>query len=139
MPRRGAGYRYPHATTDAREHACRMCTVIGLIAAKARDGAEEWGTLHQLPPLDSGPQARKIRNQLFDGRTCKKNTNVHGELSVSVKYLNPDGTHTDSSALTDHGYVLVVRVWPKDTGRKEITRRVSRGESLAFNPYRETQ
>lgn len=137
MPRKTAGYRFPHATTEAREHDHRMCQVIGAIAQRAADGAEEWGTAHHMPPLGDEAEAHRARNRLFGGRGCSRLAKVHGALSVSVMYLTPGGEYTNTRTATERGYVLVVRVWPRSTGRREIIARVERGERLTYNAFRE--
>ena len=137
MPRTRAGYRYPHASTDAREHDHRMCAVIDAIAQRAGSGAEEWGTAHHMPPLGSATEAHRARNKLFNGRDCAKLAKAHGALSVSVMYLTPSGEYTNTRTTAGDGYVLVVRVWPRATGQQEIVSRVGRGERLTYNAFRE--
>ena len=63
MPRSQAGYKYPHVTTDARKHECRLCEVVGKIAERAAAGDEEWGTAHHMPPVNASEErAEEIRD-----------------------------------------------------------------------------
>jgi hypothetical protein len=139
MPRKTAGYRYPHATTDARRHDHRMCAVIQKIAERAASGTEDWGTPHRLPPLDTTEaQAEEIRDQLFNGRNCRRVARAAGgPLSVSVTFLTPDGQLANSPAVRrPEGYILIVRVWQRGTSRLHIAARVENGERLPYNPLR---
>lgn len=141
MPRNTYGRRYPHATTEARKHNCVMCHIVGMIAERAASGAEEWGTPHQMPALASHTEheAEQIRDQLFLGRSCRKNKKHAGALSVSVTYLTPDGQLVNSPpARRDEGYVLVVRVWTRDAAYAEMSRRADAGVPFAYNPLKET-
>lgn len=135
MPRTAAGRRYPHATTDARRHACIMCHIIGMIADRAAAGAEEWGTPHRMPPVTDGEDcAAQVRRDLFLGRSCRKLASRHGPLSVSVHWLTPGGETVNRPAVRrPEGWVLVVRVWSRDQGNAEIVRRASAGEQLHYN------
>lgn len=127
MPRKQAGYRYPHVTTDAREHDHRMCKVIEVIADRVLAGTEEWGVPHAMPPVPDEATAKKTRSRFFTAKFCKILERRYGELmSVRCEY-----------ELTGAGYVVTVQVWPRSVARAEITRRVSAGEKLAYNPYRE--
>lgn len=140
MPRKTYGARYPHATTAARKHECLMCAVIGKIAGRAGEGTEEWGTPHRMPVLDvTEAEAEEIRDQLFNGRNCRKLARVHGQLSVSVTFLTGDEQLVNSPAFRrPEGYVLVVRVWQRAHAQAEIARRVEAGEKLTYNVLRET-
>ena len=140
MPRKGAGAKYPFATTAARTHDCTMCPVIGHIAERARTGDEPWGTEHDLslPGEVTEERAEEIRHQLFGGKRCRKLARTHGELSVSVTYRTPDGTLQNSPPVRlEAGYQLVVRVWTRRAANAEIERRVEAGEPLAFNVMRQ--
>lgn len=136
MARKTAGARYPHASSTARQHDHRWCPVIGVIAERVADGAEDWGLEHVMPPIGSETRAVEIRQGLFRGRDCAKLKKAHGELSVSVTYRAPDGTLSQSPVVTYQGYVLVVRVWPRVAGKKEVARRVTDGEALHYNVMR---
>jgi hypothetical protein len=135
MPRTSAGKAYPHITTDAKKHECRLCDVIGKIAERARSGEEKWGTEHDMPLLSrSESEIAEIRRQLFAARYCRRLALVHGTLSVSVTYRGPDGSLINSPPVRlEGGYQLVVRVWSREQSKKEIVRRVAAGESLAYN------
>lgn len=141
MPRKGAGYKYPHVTTAAKVHDHTMCPVIGAIATRARAGDEPWGTEHEMPPLPLDEDAvTRIKNQLFLGRSCQKLAREHGALSVSVTYRTPDGQLQNSPPVRlEGGYVLVVRVWDRRTAKAEIERRVEQGQPLAYNVMRNAQ
>lgn len=136
MPRATAGYRYPHATTAAREHDHKFCDVVAAIAARAAAGHEEWGTVHLMPPIADAGQAKTVRNKIFNGRNCKQLAARFGTLSVSVRYLVPSGDFTNKQAPVNGAYVLVVGVYLREQARQEIAGRVGRGEQLAYNPYR---
>jgi hypothetical protein len=127
MPRKTAGYRYPHATTAARSHDHGMCRVIEAIADRVLAGREDWGTPHPMPPVSDEATARRLRARLFGTKRCRQIEQRYGEpMSVRCEY-----------ELTGNGYVLTVQVWPRSAGRAEIARRMKRGEPLAYNPYRE--
>lgn len=139
MPRKGAGARYPFATTAARTHDCTMCPVIGHIAERARNGDEPWGTEHDIGPLSlDEDRIEQIRHQLFGGKRCRKLARTHGELSVSVTYRTEAGELQNSPPVRlEAGYQLVVRVWTRRAANAEIERRVEAGEPLAFNVMRQ--
>lgn len=147
MPRKGAGRRYPFATTDARPHDHTMCPVTGTIATAARAGDEPWGTEHPMPlmPVDE-ETIERIRHQLFAAQRCRKLALEHGDLSVSIRYrravtkCSSSCTADDPCHLQDKppvrlegGYQLVVRVWPKGQGRQKITRDAEAGKPLPYN------
>lgn len=138
MPRTGAGRRYPHATTDARRHACTMCHVVGLVAERAESGAEDWGTPHRMPPVTDGEdRAEQVRRDLFVARSCPKLAKRHGPLSVSVQWLAADDSTVNRPTVRrPEGWVLVIRVWSRDQARAEIARRVGAGEQLHYNVMR---
>jgi hypothetical protein len=138
MPRKTAGYKYPHVSSTAREHDHRMCAVIDAIARRAASGAEPWGTPHHMPPLGDESQAHRVRNRLFGGRSCPRLARVHGTLSVSVMYATDAGEYTNARTATGKGFVLVVRVFTRDAGQQAITERVASGQQLAYNPRKET-
>lgn len=138
MPRNTYGNRYPHVTTAARKHECRMCAVVGAIAAAAGSGAEAWGTAHRMPALEGEASAAEdIRDALFAARGCRALAGEHGKLSVSVKFVAPDDSERNKPPVRrPEGYVLVVRVWRRDQAQQEIARRVSAGEGLSYNVMR---
>lgn len=128
MARKTAGRRYPHATTDAREHDHRMCKVVEAIADRVTAGQEEWGIVHPMPPVGDEATAKSIRARLFRAKFCTALKKKYGELmSVRCEY-----------ELTELGYVISVQVWPRSVARAEITRRVNAGEKLHYNPFRES-
>lgn len=125
MPRRTAGRRYPHATTDAREHDHRMCLVVQAIADRATAGDEPWGTRHDMPVLPDEATAKKVRSRMHTTKFCRGLERRFGEL-MSVKCeIEPAAK----------GWLVWVKVWPRSLARAEITRRVSAGEQLHYNPY----
>jgi hypothetical protein len=137
MPRTRAGYKFPHVTTQAKEHDHALCKVVEAVAARAAAGHEEWGTVHLMPPVDDGGRAKAVRNKIFGARNCAVLAGRFGELSVSVRYLHPDGSLSNTQAPVSGAYRLAVAVYLRDAARAEIIGRVRRGEPLAFNPYRE--
>lgn len=137
MPRTTAGHRYPHVSTTARPHDHAMCKVIEAIAERAASGTEEWGTIHDMPPVGDEVKAHALRNKLFNARNCGQLADKYGPLSVSVRYRHPDGQLRNQRVPAGRGYVLVVAVYPRDMARAEITRRVGDGKKLAYNPRRE--
>lgn len=137
MARKTAGYRYPHATTAARQHDHSMCAVAETIAARAEAGAEEWGTPHRLPPVGDPAEAHRIRNRLFAAKQCKRVQKAHGMLSIAVHYLTDGEELTNTRTATGRGHILVIRVWPIAHGRARITERVEAGEQLDYNPWKE--
>jgi hypothetical protein len=112
-----------------------MCAVVGKIAGRARDGLEQWGTFHQLPPIDVTEQrATEIRQALFAARYCRRLAAEHGALSVSVMWERPDGQRVNGDPVrAEGGYRLVVRVWTRPKAKKEIVRRVNNNEPLDYN------
>jgi hypothetical protein len=138
MARTRAGYKYPHATTDARPHDHRMCRVIEVIAGRATAGAEAWGTIHHMPPIGDEQAASRARARLFNARNCPRLAIKYGQLSVSVHYTADDGTTSNERVAGEHGYVLAVRVYPRAMARSEIVRRVRAGQPLAYNARKET-
>lgn len=137
MPRTRAGKRYPYATTDARPHDHTFCGVAAAIARSAAAGAEDWGTPHPLvlPADATEDDARRIRRGIFTGRGCPRG--VHGPLSVAVKWRTEDGGEVNGEpSRTAAGYVLVVRVWQRDAGKRELARRVRQGQELHYNVLR---
>lgn len=138
MPRKTAGHRFPHATTEARPHDHTMCKIIDMIAERAGSGDEEWGTVHRMPPLPDAAQAHAVRNKLFNARKCRTLARIHGTLSVSVRYATDTGELTNTRTVTAKGYVLAVAVYPRAQARQNIITRVNSGERLSYNAYRET-
>jgi hypothetical protein len=138
MPRKGAGYKYPHITTAARVHDHTMCPVTSAIAEAARAGDEPWGTEHDMPIMAvDADKAIEIRRKLFTAKDCKRLAAVHGALSVSVTWRTPEGGLQNSPPVRlEGGYQLVVRVWAKSIAKAEIQRRVEAGEPLAYNVMR---
>lgn len=127
MARKTAGYRYPHATTDAREHDHRMCLVVQAIADRATAGTEPWGTRHPMPLVPTQEIAKKTRARMHNAKFCRQLEQRYGELmSVKCDY-EPSGDR----------WQIWVQVWPRSVARAEITRRVRAGEGLAYNPYKE--
>jgi len=131
-----AGARYPHASTAARVHDHRMCRVIEVILGRVQAGAEPWGTPHPMPALTDEDTARATRARLFNARNCGQLAGTYGEISVSVMYAKPNGTLTNTRTPGEGGYVLVVRVFDRATGRRAIINRVANGEQLSYNSRR---
>src|SRR5215469_10020983 len=101
MGRKTAGYRYPHATTDAREHDHRMCRVVEVIADRVLAGTEQWGIIHPMPPVGDETTAKRTRARFFNAKFCRQLERKYGELmSVRCEY-----------ELTEAGYVVSVQVW----------------------------
>ena len=136
MPRTTAGHRYPHVSVTARTHDHAMCKVVEAIAKRAAGGAEEWGTTHRMPPVGDQQRAGELRNKLFNARNCGILAGKYGPLSVSVRYLHPDGELRNKRVPAGSGFVLVVAVYPRADGRAEIARRVGDGKKLDYNPWR---
>lgn len=134
MPRTTAGHRYPYASSTARVHDHGMCKVIEAILKRIAAGTEPWGTPHDMPPLGDEQQAHATRNKLFGARNCGKLADAHGEISISVMYRQPDATLTNNRVPGTGGYILVVRVYDRDTGRRKIVSDVRAGKPLAYNP-----
>ena len=140
MPRAAAGRGYPHISSTARIHDHRFCTVIEKIIDAALSGAKPWGTPYPMPPLTDEQQAHATRNKLFGAKNCRQLEAKHGaKHSISVMYAKPDGTLTNTRVPGQGGYVLVIRAWPLDTGRRAIVNRVANGEPLAYNPMMKGQ
>lgn len=116
MARQGAGYRYPHATTDQRTHDHRFCAVVAAIAEAAESGAESWGTVHEFP-LESADEAEAARLGMYRARR-------HGH-SVRANWRR-----------SGKGYVLSVQVWTRDMAKQHIIDRANRGERLPYNVMR---
>jgi hypothetical protein len=114
-----------------------MCKVVGAIAERVASGAEPWGTPHAMPPLADEMTAHATRNRLFNARNCGILADAFGELSVSVMYARAGGALTNTRVPGDGGYVLVVRVFDRDTGRRAIINRVNAGQPLAYNRRKE--
>lgn len=134
MAKRPAGRRYPHVTTAAKEHDHRWCPVVGAVARRAVAGQEQWGVRHDLPAVgeltnDSGSGALDIKRGLYRARSCRQ---LRGEglplLSIQADY----------EQLSDGTYRPWVRVFDRAQAKKEIVRRVSSGEPLAYNTLRRT-
>ncbi len=125
MPRKTAGKRYPHATTDAREHNHQFCPVVSAIASSVSDGAEPWGTRHEWH-VTTEDAAKKAKAGFYAARYCKAITRQLGEpVSIQSNY-QPDG----------ETWTVWVRAWPRSVARAEIARRVKDGERLAYNVMR---
>jgi hypothetical protein len=141
VPRKGAGWKYPHITTQAKPHDHTMCPVIGQIATLARSGSEPWGTPHEIGPIPvTQAKITEIRNQLFHHKKCQRILAEHGALSASVTYRDPDGQLVNPGTAPpprlEGGYVLVIQVWTRERGKANIASRVEAGEPLAFNILR---
>ena len=126
--KRPAGRRYPHATTDAREHDHRWCPVAGAVAQRAMAGKEDWGTRHDYPAVRSEAEARDIKNGLYRARSCRA-LRAEGIPVLSVQ--------ADYDRMEDGTFRPWLRVWTKEAGRAEIIRRVKAGEPLHYNVMRE--
>lgn len=138
MPRQTAGHRYPHISSTARVHDHRFCRVVQQILQRIESGAEPWGSPHPMPALPGEQEAHEIRNKIFGAKNCGQLADDHGEISISVMYDPGDGKPlTNKRVAGPGGYVLVVRVFTREAGRRTIVNRVRAGEPLAFNPYRE--
>jgi hypothetical protein len=124
VPRRQPGAKYPHVTTDAKPHNHSMCPVINAIVGRVLEGQEEWGTLHRMPPVTDEATAKQVRTGFYAARYCRELTKALGEpVSVQATYEPGD----------DGTFVNTVRVWPRSVAKREIARRVSSGEPLAYN------
>lgn len=123
MPRRGAGHKYPHASTDAKPHNHRFCPVTEAIVRRAVAGTEEWGTRHAMPPVATEDAAKEAKRGFYAARYCRQLTKLLGEpISIQTDY-EPYG----------NAWVVWVKVWPRSVAKKEIARRVASGQPLAYN------
>lgn len=136
MPRTRAGYKFPHVTTQAREHDHALCKVVEVIAARAAAGQEDWGTVHAMPGVADAGQVHSVRMRLFNARRCKILAGRFGQISVSVRYQQPDGTWENKRTPVNGVHVLGVAVYLRDAARAEIIGRVRRGDQLDYNPRR---
>jgi hypothetical protein len=114
-----------------------MCRVVEAIAARAAAGVEPWGTVHPMPGIAGAQRVHAIRNRLFSGKNCGILAERFGEISVSVRYRQADGSWENKRVPVEGAYVLGVAVYLRAAARSEIIGRVQRGEKLAFNPYKE--
>jgi hypothetical protein len=130
MPNRSAGARYPHATTAAREADHTWCPALAAVAAEVEAAREPWGQLQGPYPVPGGEAAaREAKRALFRARnhTGKKRDACGARaLSVSAE-CGPDEAGNWS---------VWFRVYDRSAAKKEITRRVRSGESLAYNVMR---
>ena len=123
MPRRTAGAKYPHVTTDAKPHNHGLCPVVQAIMKRVAAGEEEWGALHKMPAVTTEADAKKVRTGFYAARYCREITRALGEpVSIQSNYDEDNGA-----------YVNWVRVWPRSVAKLEIARRVTAGEKLAYN------
>lgn len=123
MPRRQAGRKYPHVTTDAKPHNHQFCPVVEAIIARNAERGEPWGTRHDMPAVISEDEARKVRTGFYAARYCKRLSHILGEkVSIQSNYEQ-----------RGDAWVTWVRVWPRSVAKAEIARRVSSGEPLAYN------
>jgi|SRR5579862_1659847 len=128
MGKRPAGKRYPHATTDAKEHDHQYCPVAGAIARQALAGKEQWGTRHDFRPVDDQEKAEEIRLGFYRARNCAiLRQEGLPEISVRAEY----------DTLGDGTFRPWIQVFLRAQAKKEIVRRVSSGEPLAYNVMRE--
>jgi len=123
VPRRQAGARYPHATTDAKPHNHRFCPVVAKIIDRVTEGGEPWGTRHEMPAVISEDEARKARTGFYAARYCRQLRNALGEPASIQSNYEPRGD----------AWIVWVRVWPRSVAKQEIARRVASGEPLAYN------
>lgn len=123
MPRRTAGKKYPFVTTDARPHNHRFCPVVNAIVGRVLEGQEEWGVRHDMPAVTDEQTAKEIRTGFYAARYCRELRAALGE-PVSIQ---------SNIEQTKAGWVTWVKVWPRSVAKKEIARRVSAGEPLAYN------
>lgn len=103
---------------------------MAAVARRAAAGDEQWGTLHELQPVDSEQLAADIQRGLYRARTCPQ-LKAEGlpELSVQARYST---LHTEAGTV----YRPWVRVFTRAAAKAEIVRRVQAGESLAYNTRR---
>jgi hypothetical protein len=132
MGERPAGYRYPHATTDARDADHRFCPVLEAVRARVGRGAEDWGKIQNVSArLPTPAAADDVMRGLYRARnhTGKKRGACGGQaLSVQAGYYdNTDGT-----------FSVWFRVWDRATAKKYLAARVQAGEQLAYNVMRRT-
>lgn len=127
MAKRPAGKRYPHATTAARPHDHRWCPVAGAIAQRAVDGKEQWGVLHEFPPVGDEETAADIKRGFYRARSCKE-LRAEGLPAISIQ--------AGYEHLDDGTYRPWLRVFDRNQARHEIVRRVQSGEPLAYNVLR---
>ncbi len=126
---RPASHRYPHVTTDSREADHRFCPVLEVVRQLVERGAEPWGVEHPMPDKLTLAEAIDAKQGLYRARnhtSLKRGACGSMPLSVRANYrANGDGT-----------YSIVFQVWSRAQAKKEITRRVTAGETLAYNPMR---
>lgn len=120
MARKTAGHRYPYATTAARSHDHRFCPVVEAIAARARSGAEPWGTVHPMPAVPTLTIAEDAKRGLYRARK-------HG-YSVKADITQQGGA-----------YVVTVQVWTRAAAKEYIAAKVASGQPLAYNVLRGNQ
>lgn len=130
MPNRSAGPRYPFPTTAAREADHTWCPVLAAVLGRVEAGAEPWGQLQGPYPVPGGQeQALEAKRGLFRARNHtgrKRGACGARALSVSAE-AGPDEAGNWS---------VWFRIYDRAAAKKEITRRVRNGESLAYNVMR---
>jgi hypothetical protein len=125
--KRPAGRKYPHATTDAREHDHQYCPVAGAIAKRAIGKREQWGTRHDFPAVATEDEAKEIKAGMFRARNCQV-LRGEGLPEISVQ--------ADYDQLADGTFRPWLRVFLRSQAKAEIARRVKAGESLVYNVMR---
>jgi len=99
----------------------RFVPVLEALRDRIERGEEKWGELHRFPGLPTEDEARDAARGLYRAR-------LKTGLSVQSGY----------DQLTDGTWSVRVRIWSRELGKAEITRRVEAGEPLAFN-YKRSQ
>jgi hypothetical protein len=139
VPRKTAGRKYPHVTTDAKPHNHQFCPVVSKIVELAAAGDEEWGTIHEWH-VTAETDAKNARTGFYAARYCRSITARLGEpVSVQANYEPDDPmwkAGKGKSAALPTTWRVWVRVWPRSVAKKEIARRVKAGEQLAYNVTR---
>lgn len=127
--RRPAGARYPHATTDAKEADHRFCPVLEAVRSRIDSGREQWGQLHEMPPVADEASAIDAKKGLYRARNhTGKKRGACSPVAVSVQ--------ADYNKLSDGTYQVWFRVFRRQDAKREIAQRVNRGEELAYNVHR---
>lgn len=124
MPRVTAGRRYPHATTEAREHDHTWCAIVGAIADHVTAGDEPWGTPHPLS-LPSRREAERVRAGIYRARYCRELTARYGE-PLSVQAIQEQGAG---------GWTVTLRVWTRTAATRWVAAGRD-GQGLAYNVLR---
>lgn len=127
MPRKTAGRKYPHVTTDAKPHNHQMCPVLEAIVAKVQAGDEDWGHVHEWH-VATEADAKAIRTGFYAARYCRAITKALGE-PVSIRANIEPAEDT---------WRITLQAWPRSVAKLEIARRVRNGEQLAYNVMKET-